>query len=68
MCLFVNYSLLTLSVLTEVSGCRFDLESACREAASIASLVVSAVPWSQWDHPKNKTRCHAGEKKKHILL
>lgn len=44
-----------------VSCSRFDLQPAGGEAASAASLALPAVPRSQWNCPKDQTRCRSGE-------
>lgn len=47
-------------VCMSVSGSWSDLQSAGGEAASAASLALSAVPWSQWNRPEDQT-CHCTE-------
>ena len=44
-----------------VSGSRFDFQPAGGEAACTAPLALPAVPWSQWNCPKDQTCCHSGE-------
>lgn len=44
-----------------VSCSRLDLQPAGGEAASAASLALPAVPRSQWNCPKDQTRCRSGE-------
>lgn len=53
---FLGFPLFFLSV----TGSRFDIQPAGSKTASIASLALLAVPWSQWDCAKDQTRYQSG--------